>query len=235
MDNKLNNSVAEQVQYIKNQAAQAAAACGRAPGEVQIMAVTKTVAPEYVNQAIAAGITLLGENRAQELLEKYDRYNKEGVSIHFIGHLQTNKARQIIDKVDMIHSVGSLHLAQEIHRQAEKIGKVMPVLVEVNIGEEDSKSGIAPQQLMQLLEEMSKLSHISVQGLMAIPPICEKETENDQYFCKMEQLFIDIKQKKLDNVNMNILSMGMSRDYQRAIQFGANVVRLGTAIFGSRQ
>jgi len=168
-------------------------------------------------------------------LEKYDRYNKEGVSIHFIGHLQTNKVRQIIDKVDMIHSVGSLHLAQEIHRQAEKIGKVMPVLVEVNIGEEDSKSGIAPQQLMQLLEEMSKLSHISVQGLMAIPPICEKETENDQYFCKMEQLFIDIKQKKLDNVNMNILSMGMSRDYQRAIQFGANVVRLGSAIFGSRQ
>lgn len=235
MDKKLNNAVAQQVEHIRNQVAKAALESGRRPEDVQIMAVTKTVEPYFVNQAIEAGITLLGENRAQELLEKYDAYNKEGESIHFIGHLQTNKVRQIIDKVDMIHSVDSLHLAQEIDHQAGKIEKVMPILIEVNIGAEESKSGVSPENLLPLLGEISLLPHISVQGLMAIPPVCDKDEEIDQYFCKMQQLFIDIKQKKLDNVNMNFLSMGMSHDYTRAIRFGANIVRIGTAMFGSRK
>ena len=198
------------------------------------MAVTKTVDPVLVNARHRAGITLLGENKAQELCAKYDSYHKDGVQIHFIGHLQTNKVRQIVDKVSMVESVDSIKLAREIDRHCAAIGKVMDVLLEVNIGREENKTGVFPELLPALLEEAGKLEHIRVRGLMTIPPVCETEEEVLQYFSQMRQLFIDIKQKKYDNISMEILSMGMSADYLAAVRCGSNIVRIGTAMFGQR-
>lgn len=226
--------VAQNVQKIAQDVREAALQAGRDPSEVQVMAVTKTVDPVLVNAAIGAGITLLGENKAQELCTKYDSYHKDGVQIHFIGHLQTNKVRQIVDKVSMVESVDSIKLAREIDRHCAAIGKVMDVLLEVNIGREENKTGIFPELLPALLEEAGKLEHIRVRGLMTIPPVCETEEEVLQYFSQMRQLFIDIKQKKYDNISMEILSMGMSADYLAAVRCGSNIVRIGTAMFGQR-
>lgn len=226
--------VAQNVQKIAQDVREAALQAGRDPSEVQVMAVTKTVDPVLVNAAIGAGITLLGENKAQELCAKYDSYHKDGVQIHFIGHLQTNKVRQIVDKVSMVESVDSIKLAREIDRHCAAISKVMDVLLEVNIGREENKTGIFPELLPALLEEAGKLEHIRVRGLMTIPPVCETEEEVLQYFSQMRQLFIDIKQKKYDNISMEILSMGMSADYLAAVRCGSNIVRIGTAMFGQR-
>ena len=226
--------VAQNVSALQEQIRQAAAAAGRDPAQVRLMAVTKTVDPELVNAAIDAGINLLGENKAQELCAKYDSYHKDGVEIHFIGHLQTNKVRQIVDKVQMIESVDSLPLAEEINKRCAALNKQMPILIEVNIGREESKSGVLPEDLPALLEEISKLPAVSVRGLMAIPPVCENNEQVSQYFYQIQQLFIDIKQKKYDNINMEILSMGMSADYPIAVQQGSNIVRIGTAMFGQR-
>lgn len=226
--------VAQNVQKIAQDVREAALQAGRDPSEVQVMAVTKTVDPVLVNAAIGAGITLLGENKAQELCAKYDSYHKDGVQIHFIGHLQTNKVRQIVDKVSMVESVDSIKLAREIDRHCAAIGKVMDVLLEVNIGREENKTGIFPELLPALLEEAGNLEHIRVRGLMTIPPVCETEEEVLQYFSQMRQLFIDIKQKKYDNISMEILSMGMSADYLAAVRCGSNIVRIGTAMFGQR-
>ena len=226
--------VAQNVRAIMQQVRDTALQAGRDPSEVQVMAVTKTVDPVLVNAAIGAGITLLGENKAQELCTKYDSYHKDGVQIHFIGHLQTNKVRQIVDKVSMVESVDSVKLAREIDRHCAAIGKVMDVLLEVNIGREENKTGIFPELLPALLEEAGKLEHIRVRGLMTIPPVCETEEEVLQYFSQMRQLFIDIKQKKYDNISMEILSMGMSADYLAAVRCGSNIVRIGTAMFGQR-
>ena len=226
--------VAQNVQKIAQDVREAALQAGRDPSEVQVMAVTKTVDPVLVNAAIGAGITLLGENKAQELCAKYDSYHKDGVQIHFIGHLQTNKVRQIVDKVSMVESVDSIKIAREIDRHCAAIGKVMDVLFEVNIGREENKTGIFPELLPALLEEAGKLEHIRVRGLMTIPPVCETEEEVLQYFSQMRQLFIDIKQKKYDNISMEILSMGMSADYLAAVRCGSNIVRIGTAMFGQR-
>lgn len=226
--------VAQNVRAIMQQVRDTALQAGRDPSEVQVMAVTKTVDPVLVNAAIGAGITLLGENKAQELCAKYDSYHKDGVQIHFIGHLQTNKVRQIVDKVSMVESVDSIKLAREIDRHCAAIGKVMDVLLEVNIGREENKTGIFPEFLPALLEEAGKLERIRVRGLMTIPPVCETEEEVLQYFSQMRQLFIDIKQKKYDNISMEILSMGMSADYLAAVRCGSNIVRIGTAMFGQR-
>ena len=226
--------VAQNVRAIMQQVRDTALQAGRDPSEVQVMAVTKTVDPVLVNAAIGAGITLLGENKAQELCAKYDSYHKDGVQIHFIGHLQTNKVRQIVDKVSMVESVDSIKLAREIDRHCAAIGKVMDVLLEVNIGREENKTGIFPELLPALLEEAGNLEHIRVRGLMTIPPVCETEEEVLQYFSQMRQLFIDIKQKKYDNISLEILSMGMSADYLAAVRCGSNIVRIGTAMFGQR-
>ena len=226
--------VAQNVRAIMQQVRDTALQAGRDPSEVQVMAVTKTVDPVLVNAAIGAGITLLGENKAQELCAKYDSYHKDGVQIHFIGHLQTNKVRQIVDKVSMVESVDSIKLAREIDRHCAAIGKVMDVLLEVNIGREENKTGVFPELLPALLEEAGKLEHIRVRGLMTIPPVCETEEEVLQYFSQMRQLFIDIKQKKYDNISMEILSMGMSADYAQAVECGATLVRVGSSLFGKR-
>lgn len=226
--------VKQNVQHIMEEVRQAAVSAGRNPDDVQVMAVTKTVDPVLVNAAIEQGITLLGENKAQELCSKYDSYHKEGVSIHFIGHLQTNKVKQIVDKVCMIESVDSIKLAKEIDKHCAAIDKVMDVLIEVNIGREENKTGIFPEEVEHLLEEIAKLEHVRVHGMMTIPPVCENKEEVSQYFSRMSQLFIDIKQKKYDNINMEILSMGMSADYPTAVRYGSNIVRIGTAMFGQR-
>lgn len=228
------SEIRRNVEAVQEQIGRAAAEAGRDPSEIRLMAVTKTQSAARVNEAIAAGVTLLGENRAQELLEKYDAYDRAGCDIHFIGHLQSNKVRSIVDKVSMIESVDRLSLAQEISRCAQSHGLVMPVLIEVNIGREQSKSGVLPEALPELLGKVSLLPGLSVRGLMAIPPNIEDTVQKEGYFEQMYRHFIDMKAKKLDNVSMTILSMGMSHDYPLAIRHGSNVVRIGRALFGER-
>ena len=228
------SEIRRNVEAVQEQIGRAAAEAGRDPSEIRLMAVTKTQSAARVNEAIAAGVTLLGENRAQELLEKYDGYDRAGCDIHFIGHLQSNKVRSIVDKVSMIESVDRLSLAQEISRCAQLHGLVMPVLIEVNIGREQSKSGVLPEALPELLGKVSLLPGLSVRGLMAIPPNIEDTVQKEGYFEQMYRRFIDMKAKKLDNVSMTILSMGMSHDYPLAIRHGSNVVRIGRALFGER-
>lgn len=201
----------------------------KADEKVRLMAVTKTVAPEMINYAISKGIDLLGENRVQEYQEKKDQYDKSA-EVHFIGHLQTNKVKYIIDSVNMIQSVDSLKLAREINRLAEQKNKVMNVLCEVNIGGEGSKSGIKPEMTEELLYSMAELENIRVCGLMTIPPPCS----NEKFLCEMQQLYIDISNKKIHNINMDILSMGMTSDYVSAVKYGSTLVRIGTGLFGSR-
>ncbi len=196
---------------------------------VDIMAVTKTVAPEAVNHAVELGIKLLGENRVQEYQSKKELYSKEA-EVQFIGHLQTNKVKYIIDSVSVIQSVDSIKLAKEIDRQAAKISKVQNVLVEVNIGNEESKGGIDRAALRALLFEAAEMKNIKVCGLMAIPPIIGAE----KYLCDMQQLYIDISAEKIDNIDMDILSMGMSGDYIQAIKYGSNLIRIGRGLFGPR-
>ncbi len=202
--------------------------------DTQLLAVTKTRTVDEINYVISCGVRHIGENRVQELMEKYDHLNKEGVTIHLIGHLQTNKVKYIIDKVDLIHSVDSLRLAQEIAKRAEAIGKVQDVLIEVNIGGEESKAGVAPEDILTLLKSVSTLQGIKVRGLMCIPPIAVEKHQNREYFLKMKQMSVDISAKKIDNISMDILSMGMSGDYEDAIEAGSTFIRIGRGIFGPR-
>ncbi len=205
---------------------------GRNKEDIILLAATKTVDVEVINHAIDSGIKYIGENRVQELTAKNDFYLP--VHKHFIGHLQTNKVKDVIDRVELIQSVDSIRLAGEISKQAEKRNKVMDILLEINIGEEESKSGFKEEQAIEALYEISRFKGVSVKGLMAIPPICDKETKLREYFYRMHKLFVDIGAKKLDNSSMDILSMGMSEDFGIAIEEGANLVRIGTALFGRR-
>lgn len=211
----------------------AAKKSGRRAEDIHLLAATKTIPVEVINHAIKSGVTLIGENRVQELLSKLDYYDQSATR-HLIGHLQTNKVRQIVGKVSMIESVDSVKLAAEISRRSEELGIVTDILVEINIGGEESKSGIKPDEAEKIITEISSLSGIKVEGLMTIPPICEKIEENLRYFDQMRNLFVDISAKKIDNVNMSYLSMGMSDDYEAAILCGANIVRVGTRLFGRR-
>ncbi len=201
----------------------------RSPDDnIRIMAVTKTVAPEKVNYALSKGLDLIGENRVQEYLSKKDFY--DDAEIHFIGHLQTNKVKYIADSVSVIQSVDSLKLASEISRCAKKIGKIQDILIEVNIGGEESKSGIPADKAEELILQVSELDNINVRGMMTIPPAVDSE----EFLYKMQCLYIDICSKKIDNINMDILSMGMSGDYAPAVKYGSNILRIGRAIFGER-
>ena len=206
---------------------------GRKEGEVILLAATKTVAPEIINEAINLGITHIGENRVQEFISKNDAITKN-VTRHFIGHLQTNKVKDIVGKVSMIESVHSLKLAREIGKCSEKLGTITDVLIEINIGGEESKSGFSPDEIDAAIDEMSAISGIRIRGLMCIPPICEKSEQVREYFNSMSKLFVDIGLKKRDNVTMEFLSMGMSSDFEDAIECGSNLVRVGTALFGKR-
>ncbi len=200
--------------------------------DIILLAATKTVDVDTINYAVQNGISYIGENKVQELLSKHGKTNAP--HNHFIGHLQTNKVKDIIDKVEMIQSVDSLKLAKEISKQAQKHGICMDILLEVNIGGEESKWGFKPEETENAVSEISKLGGVHIFGLMTIPPICETKEENRKYFQKMYKLFIDIGAKKIDNSSMNILSMGMSDDFDIAIEEGANLVRVGTALFGKR-
>lgn len=197
---------------------------------VRLMAVTKTVPYQRVNLAVGEGITLLGENRVQEYLEKKDFYDKNA-EVHFIGHLQSNKIKYIVDSVTMIHSVDSAKLAAEIDRQAAKAGVFMNVLLEVNIGGEETKSGVPPEGLRELVYETGNFKNIKVKGLMTIPP----PEESEESFYKMSGLFSDLKSERIENTDMEILSMGMSADYVLAVKYGSNIVRIGSGIFGARK
>lgn len=212
-----------------------AVSCGKKPEDIRLVTVTKTVPPSVINSVIEAGASEIGENRVQELLEKYDDLLKPpAFQVHLIGHLQSNKVKYIVDKVSLIHSVDSLHLAKEIDRQCGKIGKVMDILIQVNVAGDENKFGIRPDQLDPLLCSLGELKNISVQGLMTIPKLNVPEAETRESFRALYKLFVDTKAKKYDNINMNFLSMGMSSDYKIAIQEGANMVRIGTSIFGKR-
>lgn len=196
---------------------------------VKLMIVTKTVPVDIVNKVIECGAGLIGENKVQEYLEKKDNYLP--AEVHFIGHLQSNKIKYIINSVKCIQSVDSIELAKEINKYAAKNGIVMNVLTEVNIGGEESKSGVAPERLEELIFSISELSSLKVKGLMAIPP----KDNSEAYFEKMQRLFNDMQSKNAENVTMDILSMGMSADYVEAIKYGSNIVRIGSGIFGSRK
>lgn len=224
----------ENYKIIKDQIAQAAVKSGRNPEDITLLAATKTVPAPVINRAIELGITCIGENKVQELCEKYDHLNLQNCDCQFIGHLQTNKVKQLIGKVSMIHSVDSVKLATEISKQSEQKGIVTNILVEVNIGKEESKGGIYLEDVEAFLRQISTLSCISVKGLMTIPPANENITKTKQYFANMYAKLVDIRSKKLDNISMDYLSMGMSADYTQAIEAGANIVRVGSALFGQR-
>jgi len=203
-------------------------------GKAELLLATKTVPAELINYAADCGVTLIGENRVDELLSKYDAIDKERLDIHFIGHLQSNKVKYIIDKVSMIHSLDSLSLAREIEKQAAKRGITMRVLIEINIAGETSKSGIAMEETEDFLHALEQFEHLTVCGLMTIPPKTDRAEENLQFFQKIYQKFIDIRTKIVDNENWTILSAGMSGDYLLAADCGANLVRIGSAVFGAR-
>lgn len=230
-----NSFVRDNLARIREQIETACIRAGRPTDSVELLAVTKTVAPLLINEAIVAGVTAIGENRVQEFLSKKDDLQLSGVKTHLIGHLQTNKVKSIVGQVDMIQSVDSERLAEAIGKASVALGKTTDVLLEVNIGREPQKSGVLPEDLEALLEKTAQIPGLSVQGLMTVPPILETESEKRKIFSEMYQLFVDIRAKKLDNRNINILSMGMSGDFTEAILEGATTVRVGTAIFGHRQ
>lgn len=227
-------SIAENVTKVKAQIYAAAIAAGRDPESIQLCAATKMNDADAVRQAIQAGVRCCGENRVQELTAKLAQNAYEGSAIHFIGHLQTNKVKQVVGKVDLIQSVDSEHLLRSIDKEAQKQGIVQNILLEVNIGEEASKSGFQAEDILPMLEKIGNYPNVCVKGLMAIPPISHNSGDNLKFFQKMSQIYVDIQGKKYDNVKVECLSMGMSGDYTDAIMCGSTMIRIGTAIFGAR-
>lgn len=234
MTEKLFRDVEYNYKTIEERISEAAVKAGKTRADITFLAATKTVDAEVINYAISLGLKYIGENKVQELLSKYDKYDLDNASLQFIGHLQSNKVRQIVGKVDLIQSVDSVKLAKEISKQSLKNNVNTDILVEVNIGGEESKSGIEPERLYELLDEIKNFDNISVKGLMCIPPICDSQQKILKFFSKMNNIFIDISGKKIDNISMDILSMGMSADYYEAILSGANMVRVGSSLFGAR-
>lgn len=230
------HDVEENIKVIRKNIAEAAIKSGRSPEDVILMAVTKTVPVEVINHALSLGIDYMGENKVQELNSKYDSLTKQDKHIHLIGHLQTNKVRQVVGKVEMIQSVDSERVASAIASKSRELGIVTNVLVEVNIGREENKSGVFPEEAHELVCKISEFDGINVQGLMAIPPADCEIIQTRRYFEEIYKLFIDIGAKRTHNSNytMNCLSMGMSADYSEAVLEGATMVRVGTALFGRR-
>ena len=227
-------TIAENVARVQEEIELAAKRCGRNGREITLVAASKMNDAARVREAIDAGITVCGENRVQEMTEKNAQGAYEGVHLHFIGRLQRNKVKQVVGIAELIHGVDTLALLQEIGRRATEKGIVQDVLLEVNIGRENTKAGFAPEDVPAVLESGEMISGIRIRGLMAIPPIVASEAEILPYFSAMQQLFIDNGQKKYDNSNMDFLSMGMSNDFAQAIACGSNMVRIGTKIFGPR-
>jgi pyridoxal phosphate enzyme (YggS family) len=228
------SQIAENVAMVRERIRDAARSAGREQGEILLVAATKMNDAGRVRQAVEAGVDACGENRVQEILEKLPQGAYAGKPLHFIGHLQRNKVKNVVGTCDLIQSVDSAELLDLIGRRAAAIDLVQKILLEVNIGREPAKSGVLPEQLDRLLDHAAGIGSIAVCGLMAIPPISAFPGGNIQYFEAMYNLFIDIKGKKYDNISMQLLSMGMSDDYTDAIACGANMVRVGAAIFGAR-
>ena len=226
--------IRENIARIRAQMEQAALACGRDPAEILLCAATKMNDAAAVKAAVAAGVDCCGENRVQELQEKQPQGAYDGKPVHFIGHLQTNKVNKVVGYVDLIQSVDRPELLAAIDKAAQKKGIVQDILLEVNIGAEDSKSGYRPEEIPEIAAKMADFPGVRLCGLMAIPPISQNPGDNRKYFAQMSNLYVDIARKKYDNVNMVCLSMGMSDDYEDAIAEGSTMVRIGTAIFGAR-
>ena len=225
----------QRLEAVRTHIVQAAQSCGRAPEEVTLVAATKTQSDDTIRQAIAAGISVCGENRVQEFTAHLAAGAYEGARVHFIGHLQTNKVKYVVGKVDLIHSVSSEKLLLAIQRQAEKLGLVQDILLEVNLAGELSKSGLPPQQVLSVGRLAAELPNVRLRGLMCIPPPSTAPGKNLPYFEKLAQLAVDIRREIGDNrADVTYLSMGMSDDYQDAIRAGATHIRLGTALFGPR-
>ncbi|MCD8384569.1 MAG: YggS family pyridoxal phosphate-dependent enzyme [Clostridiales bacterium] len=230
-----NEQIAQNVAAVQEAVAEAARQAGRDPAEVTLVAATKVQTSETIRQAIAAGITVCGENRVQEFNAHWTDGAYEGAQVHFIGHLQKNKVKYLVGRVSLIESVDSEELLRAIDQRAQRLGVVQDVLIEVNIGGEASKSGVAPSEAHALVALAADLPGVNPRGLMAIPPVAEIPRGNEQYFAEMQQLFVDIGGKMYDNkVSIDCLSMGMSGDFAEAIAHGATQVRIGTALFGAR-
>lgn len=223
----------DQLQNVEKEILKSCEHCHRDRSEVTLIAVSKTKPVETLQKAYDLGVRVFGENKVQELVDKYEVLPKD-ISWHMIGHLQRNKVKYIIDKVDCIHSVESLRLAETIEKEAAKHDRVIDVLVEVNVAREESKFGLMPEEVESFIKEISKFPHIRVKGLMTIAPFVDDSEENRPVFKALRKLSVDIAAKNIDNVIMNVLSMGMTNDYQVAIEEGATMVRVGTGIFGER-
>ena len=226
--------IAENLAEVQNNIEEACRSAGRDSSEVTLVAVSKTKPPADLMEAYEAGVRDFGENFVQEIVDKYDRLPKD-IKWHMIGHLQRNKVKYIIDKVSMIHSVDSLRLAETIEQEAAKKNLVMPVLLEVNVAEEDTKFGLKVEEVLPLVREISAFPHVKVEGLMTIAPFVDDPEQNRDIFRKLRKLSVDISRENINNITMNVLSMGMTGDYQVAVQEGASMVRVGTGIFGERK
>ncbi len=226
--------IANNVRRIRAEMERAARAAGRDPAEIQLLAATKMNDAQRVRAAVEAGVDCCGENRVQELLEKLPQGAYTGKPVHFIGHLQTNKVNKVVGRVDLIESVDREELLAAIDRAAARLGVTQRILLEVNIGAEESKSGFTPAGAVEMASRMAEFPHCRLEGLMAIPPISEEPGGNTKYFAQMRQLLVDIRAKKYDNVSMACLSMGMTDDFPDAIAQGSTLIRVGTAIFGAR-
>ena len=227
-------SVAENLKTIRERVDAACERAGRRPEEVALIAVSKTKPLSMLQEAYEAGARDFGENKVQEILEEYPEM-PEDARFHMIGHLQTNKVKQVVGKAVLIHSVDSLHLAEKIEQEAAKRDLTADILLEVNVAREESKFGLMLEEVIPLLEEVKNLPHVRVRGLMTIAPNVENPEENRKHFKKLYQLYVDIKSKNIDNGTMSVLSMGMTGDFEVAVEEGATMIRVGTGIFGSRQ
>ena len=225
--------VKENYNYVKQQVEETAKSCGRDPKEITLIAVSKTKPLENIEELIEIGVEDFGENKVQELCDKYEHVSQP-VRFHLIGHLQTNKVKYIVDKACLIHSVDSLKLAQTIQKEAAKKQVIAQILIEVNVAEEDSKFGLHTEDVIPFIQEISTMPNLHVNGLMTIAPFVDDPEDNRKYFRTLKQLSLDITSKNIDNIDMNVLSMGMTNDYKVAIEEGATMVRVGTAIFGAR-
>lgn len=227
-------SISENLSQVRERMAAACERAGREPGEVTLIAVSKTKPVSMLMEAYDAGTRVFGENKVQEILEKLPQMPKDCV-FHMIGHLQTNKVHQVVGKVSMIHSVDSLRLAEKIEKESAKKGIVSDILLEVNAAREESKFGFFLEETEEAVKAIAALPHVRVKGLMAIAPNVENAEDNRKVFQDLYQLYVDIKSKNIDNGTMSVLSMGMTGDYEVAIEEGATMIRVGTGIFGSRQ
>lgn len=223
----------DRLEEVEERIQEACRRAGRDRSEVTLIAVSKTKPAEVLKEAYDLGIRVFGENKVQELTEKYEVLPKD-IRWHMIGHLQTNKVKYIADKVELIHSVDSLKLAETIDKEAAKRNRTIDILVEVNVAEEESKFGLKVEEVIPFIEKVAGFSHINVRGLMTIAPFVENPENNRSVFADLRKLSVDITEKNIDNVNVSILSMGMTNDYEVAIEEGATMVRVGTGIFGAR-